>query len=110
MEDLQRVKELLSHKMPGASWADLIGFITSDYRKRKDPLIPKEVKKTESVQEQTTEAHSQVNPINDRTDHDGDNNSKNCSLQLNMECHLGESTSYNEVKSPIIKRKAIKAS
>lgn len=38
LANLQRVKELLSHALPGASDADVIGYLAKEFLKRKDPL------------------------------------------------------------------------
>lgn len=41
LESLDRVKELLAHKYPDATFAQVIGFLAKDFLKRKDPLVAK---------------------------------------------------------------------
>lgn len=36
--NLKRIKELLSHSLPGSSWSEVIGVIAEEYLHRKDPL------------------------------------------------------------------------
>lgn len=38
LKDLNRVRELLSHSMPGANWADIFQHLVSEFLKRNDPL------------------------------------------------------------------------
>ena len=38
MKDLERVKQLVSHKHPNLGWAELIVLLAEDHLKRKDPL------------------------------------------------------------------------
>jgi hypothetical protein len=38
VELLKRVKELISHRDPSPSWADLISFLAEEYLKKNDPL------------------------------------------------------------------------
>ncbi len=39
MKQLERVRDLLSHSIPGASFSQIIAFMAADYLKRNDPLV-----------------------------------------------------------------------
>lgn len=41
VEDLERVRDLLSHALPEASLADVIAYVAREFRARKDPLSKK---------------------------------------------------------------------
>ncbi len=41
IEQINRAKELLSHKIPRAGWAELFAALTEEFVKRKDPLLKK---------------------------------------------------------------------
>jgi hypothetical protein len=44
LQDLERVKTLLSHVFPNGNWADVIGYVAKEFLQRKDPLLRRERK------------------------------------------------------------------
>ena len=52
MEVLKQVKDLLSHKIPGGNWHDVIMATAKEYAKQKNPAAPKRTAKTKAAPKQ----------------------------------------------------------
>lgn len=61
--ELERVKELISHQMPGAKLTEVIGYLAQSYLKKRDPNL-KQLKRDGQFQEQTvTSEQSTAVPV-----------------------------------------------
>ena len=38
LKDLERVRELLAHSLPGAAWGEVVAHLAKEFLRRKDPL------------------------------------------------------------------------
>ena len=71
-ELLERVRELLSHKLPEASLSDVAAYLAEEYIKKNDPLVRKVRTKENQIQDEAKQSHTQdrqgqMNPIKSPT-------------------------------------------